>query len=176
MFGMKTKDNTMDMNPLAREIEQLRTSLAVPRKPNGLQLAERNMTKLRTDRAAHAELVRDAQSKDYKAGKSKSSPETVALTAELADLDEGVRTARLAVHAERAKFAPAFLEQVGPHAAAAEQVINELVTLLDDAVKVVVDVRNFAEANTLPSPAVIQRAHLLHRTVHEFRRLMAGGW
>jgi hypothetical protein len=175
MFGMKTKDTTMDMNPLACEIERLRTSLSVPRKPSGLQLAEHNMRKLRTDRAAHAELVRAAQSEDIKAGKSKSSPETAALTADLIVLDEEVRRARLTVAAERAKFAPTFLEHVGPRAVAAEQVINDLVTLLDDAVKVVVDVRNFAEANTLPSPAVIQRAHLLHLAVHEFRRLMAGG-
>lgn len=134
------------------------------------------MTKLRVDRVAQAQLVHEASTKDWKAGKQRPGSETSRLNTEVAALDEEIRKARLAIAAERAKFAPIFLEQVGPHAVATEQVINTLITLLDDAVKPALDAHNFAEANTLPSPRLVSHAQHLHAAVHQFRRLMAGSW
>jgi hypothetical protein len=143
-----------------------------PPKPLALALAERNLAKLRSDRAILAESLRHAAMRDYADQRTTPSVEFLELSGQTRALDDNI----MAAHAELAKARKVhgvnFLEAVGPQVVAYESFLGELINLLDDAVGIGVDLSNYAHRNSLPLPGLISASPQMHSLVRRLRMLV----
>jgi hypothetical protein len=120
--------------PLAAELADLGKTIATLRKPASLQLAERELKRLREVRAEISRRYRANLDEIVdRASISRLPPSVEAIRLELEEADAAIRKASIALNTARAEFGPAIEKRLAPHRAAAARAVLEAIGILDGA-------------------------------------------
>jgi hypothetical protein len=131
----------------AAEIDRLKKQMQAPQKANSLLLIERNMAKLKGERAGVAEMLRIAQAVDVEGGLTQPSANTNKLKQQVDELDGKITTARGELAKARETYGADLADALRPTERQYAELLHSVIDVLDRAAAIGVEVANSAAMN-----------------------------
>jgi hypothetical protein len=169
----RKKDLAMD--DFAAEIDRLRKQMQPPQKANSLLLVERNLAKLKGERAGIAEQLKLAQAADVRAGLMQPSPSVRRLTEQVEKVDDAINGVRRELAAARETQSRELTKALEPATGPYVELLHLIIDELDQAAGLGIEVANYAAKNglTIEAPAV-RNSLLVSRLVRDLRLAASG--
>lgn len=170
LFGSTSADGN---ETTTAKIAGIKDSLAPPRKPKALLLAESERSDARFKREEIATALGAQYQVDRNNNVTRPSAATRAMIPAAEAADQKVRDVARILIEEQVKFAPEFRQMTAPAVAAYEGALKDLVDQLDELVGAAQGLAAFARVNNLEPHGLIARAPVTHALVRELRLMLA---
>jgi hypothetical protein len=131
----------------ATEIERLRSQMLPPKKAAELLLIERNVSKLKGERAGVIEMLRLAQAADSNDGLTQPSANTNKLKQQVDEFDGKITTARGELAKARETYGADLADALRPTERQYAELLHSVIDVLDRAAAIGVEVANSAAMN-----------------------------
>jgi hypothetical protein len=173
MLAARKNDTATD--GFAAEIERLRALMVPPTKANSLLLVERNLAKLKGERAGVIEMLRLAQAADVESGLTQSSANTSKLKQQIEELDGRISAVRGELATAREQQSGELTKAIEPAAGPYVELLHSIINELDEAAGLGVEVANYAARSGLTIDVQAIRNSLLISQLVRDLRLAASG-
>jgi hypothetical protein len=174
MFAVRKgkEDTAMDYTA---EIDRLRKQMQFPQKANSLLLVERNVAKLKDEKAGIIEMLRLARAADVEAGLIQPSSSTNKLRQQVDELERKLTAARSDLVSAREEYSAELAKSLAPTADAYTALMQDIIDVLERASALGVSVAHHAAANGLTCEAPHIRNGVVVSALVRDLRLAASG-
>jgi hypothetical protein len=159
----------------AAEIERLRAQMTPPTRANSLLLVERNLAKLKGERAGAIEMLRLAQAEDSKDGLTQPGANTNKLKQQVDEFDGKITTARGELAKARETYGAEMADALRPTERQYAELLHSIIDVLDRAAAIGVEVANRAAMNGVTCDVPHVRNALVVSALTRDLRLAASG-
>jgi chromosome segregation ATPase len=157
------------------EIERLRKQMQPIQKTNSLLLIERNLAKLKAEKAGLLEMLKLAQAADVEGGLTQPSANTNKLKQQVDELDVKITTARGELAKARETYGAEMADALRPTERQYAELLHSIIDVLDRAAAIGVEVANRAAMNGVTCDVPHVRNALLVSALTRDLRLAASG-
>jgi chromosome segregation ATPase len=159
----------------AAEIDRLRKQMQPPQKANSLLFAERNLARLRGEKAGVIEMLKLAQAADVEGGLTQPSANTNKLKQQVDELDGKITTARGELAKARETYGAELADALRPTERQYAELLHSIIDVLDRAAAIGVEVANRAAMNGVTCDLPHVRNALVVSALTRDLRLVASG-
>jgi hypothetical protein len=157
------------------EIERLRKQMQPIQKTNSLLLIERNLAKLKAEKAGLLEMLKLAQAADVEGGLTQPSANTNKLKQQVDELDVKITTARGELAKARETYGAEMADALRPTERQYAELLHSIIDVLDRAAAIGVEVANRAAMNGVTCDVPHVRNALVVSALTRDLRLAASG-